>query len=79
MYQFLRALCRACHDEVWDPVIGRFNYYNRDHEILYQEKPKLLRNEHWDPNRVSDWSMDEVRHETWQFEERVVLTCECSA
>lgn len=60
MYQFLRALCRACHDEVWDPVVGRFNYYNRDHEVLHQEKPKILRGEHWDPNRISDWSIDEV-------------------
>lgn len=60
MYQFLRALCRSCHDEIWDPVYGRFNYYNRDHEILYQEKPKLLRNELWDPNRVSDWTTDRV-------------------
>ena len=40
--QFLRALCRAQHDEVWDPVKGRFNYYHRDSETLHQEKPKLL-------------------------------------
>lgn len=40
--QFLRALVRAQHDEVWDPVKGRFNYYHRDSETLYQEKPKLL-------------------------------------
>jgi hypothetical protein len=40
--QFLRALVRAQHDEVWDPVKGRFNYYHRDSETLHQEKPKLL-------------------------------------
>jgi hypothetical protein len=42
MRQFLRALVRANYDEVWDPVKGRFNYYHRDSEMLYQEKPKLL-------------------------------------
>jgi hypothetical protein len=60
MLQFLRALARASYDEIWDPVKGRFNYYHRDSEQLYQFKPKLLRNEPWDPNRVSDWSMDRV-------------------
>ncbi len=42
MRQFLRALVRATHDEVWDPVKGRFNYYNRETEVLHQEKPLLL-------------------------------------
>lgn len=42
MRQFLRALVRAQFDEVWDPVKGRFNYYHRDGETLYQDKPKLL-------------------------------------
>lgn len=42
MRQFLRALVRAQHDEVWDPVKGRFNYYHRESEVLHQEKPKLL-------------------------------------
>lgn len=40
--QFLRALVRATHDEVWDPVKGRFNYYHRESETLHQEKPLLL-------------------------------------
>lgn len=60
MWQFLRALSRAVHDEVWDPVHGRYNYYNRDHEILLQSKPNILRNEPWDVNRVTDWSVDRV-------------------
>lgn len=42
MRQFLRALVRATHDEVWDPVRGRFNYYHREAETLHQEKPRLL-------------------------------------
>ena len=53
--QFLRALVRATHDEVWDPVKGRYNYYNRDSEQLFTEKPLLLRGEAWDPNRIPDW------------------------
>jgi len=28
--QFWRALARACHDEVWDPVKGKFNYFNQN-------------------------------------------------
>lgn len=62
MRQFLRALVRSSHDEVWDPVKGQFNYYNRDSQILYLEKPKLLRKEAWDPNRVPDWDIDRVRN-----------------
>lgn len=60
MRQFLRALVRATHDEVWDPVKGKYNYYNRDSEQLFQDKPLLLRGEAWDPNRIPDWDMDKV-------------------
>jgi hypothetical protein len=60
LYQFLRALVRANHDEVWDPVHGRFNYFNRVTEAMNTDKPKILRNERWDPNRVSDWTIEEV-------------------
>jgi len=60
MRQFLRALVRATHDEVWDPVRGRFNYYHREAETLHQEKPRLLGKEPWDPNRVHDWDVDRV-------------------
>ncbi len=61
IWQFLRALARASYDEIWDPVKGRYNYYHRDSEQLYQDKPRLLRSEPWDPNRVPDWSIDRVR------------------
>mmetsp|Transcript_17064 Transcript_17064/g.28887 ORF Transcript_17064/g.28887 Transcript_17064/m.28887 type:complete len:595 (-) Transcript_17064:297-2081(-) len=60
VWQFLRALARASHDEIWDPVKGRYNYYHRDAEVLHQLKPKLLRNEAWDPNRVHDWNLERV-------------------
>lgn len=60
MRQFLCALVRATHDEVWDPVKGKYNYFNRDSEQLFQDKPLLLRNEAWDPNRIPDWNMDKV-------------------
>lgn len=61
MWNFLRALARATYDEIWDPVKGRYNYFNRDSEQLFTEKPKILRNEPWDPNRISDWTIDRVR------------------
>jgi hypothetical protein len=41
-------------------VKGKFNYYNRDSSILFPDKPKILRNEPWDPNRVPDWNVDRV-------------------
>lgn len=58
--QFLRALARAAFEEVWDPVMGRFNYFHLETETLFQNKPKLLRGEPWDPNRIPDWSVDRV-------------------
>eukprot|EP01038_Epipyxis_sp_PR26KG_P009811 gene9811-13202_t len=58
--QFLCALVRATHDEVWDPVSGQFTYYHRDAEVLHKSKPKLLRSQPWDPNRVPDWSIERV-------------------
>ncbi len=57
---FLQAVARASYDEVWDPVKGKFNYLRRDTSVLYADKPKLLRNEPWDPNRVPDWDVDRV-------------------
>lgn len=60
MLQFLQALCRTVHDEVWDPVHGQFNYYNRDHEELHLSKPIILRNEPWDPNHIPDWTIERV-------------------
>ena len=56
----LCALCRAAYDQLWDPVMGRFTYFHRETEILYQDKPKLLRKQRWDPNFVPDWTKEEV-------------------
>eukprot|EP01031_Cornospumella_fuschlensis_P039725 gene39725-48366_t len=58
--QFFRALVRASYDEVWDPIKGRFNYYHRETAVLHTEKPPLLGNEPWDPNRVPDWTVERV-------------------
>lgn len=46
--------------QIWDPVKGRFNYYHRESAVLLQDKPRLLGGEAWDPNRVSDWSIEQV-------------------
>jgi hypothetical protein len=72
MRQFLRALVRAAYDEVWDPVMGRFNYYHVETELLYVDKPKLLRTEPWDPNRIPDWTIDRVSVK-WKWVSYVLL------
>ena len=46
--------------QVWDPIKGRFNYYHRETAVLHTEKPPLLGNEPWDPNRVPDWTVERV-------------------
>lgn len=60
MRQFLQTVARATYDEVWDPVKGKFNYLNRDSSVLFPDKPKILRNEPWDPHRVPDWNVEQV-------------------
>lgn len=60
MWQYLRALTRAAYDEVWDPVHGKFNYFHVETETLMTDKPKVLRNEPWDPNRIPDWDIPRV-------------------
>lgn len=45
---------------MWDPIKGRYNYYHRDTAVLYQDKPRLLGNEPWDPNRVPEWTTSRV-------------------
>merc|ERR1712179_346636 len=57
---YLQGLCRGSMDEIWDPVTGSYNYYHRDAMYLYKEKPKLMRNEPWEPNRIPDWTVDRV-------------------
>ena len=56
---------RASYDELWDPVTGTFTYYHRDSEVMFKSKPKLLRNEPWDPNRIPDWTVERVRTLTY--------------
>lgn len=60
MRMFLQAVARASYDEVWDPVKGKYNYLRRDTSVLHPDKPKILRNEPWDPNRVTDWTVERV-------------------
>ena len=57
----LCALCRNAYDQLWDPVAGKFTYFHRETEVLYMDKPKILRGQPWDPDYVKDWSRDEVR------------------
>lgn len=59
--RFFYALVRASFEQQWDAVHGRFNYYHRATETIWEHKPKLLGNQPWDPNYVPDWDMDRVR------------------
>ena len=56
----LCTLCRAAYEQLWDPVNGRFTYFHRQSEILYNDKPRLLRDQRWDPTFVPDWNKEEV-------------------
>lgn len=57
---FLKLLTRIQFDEVWDPVKGQYNYHHKEKNIILERKPLILRNEHWDVNRIPDWSQEEV-------------------
>ena len=57
--QMLIALLRCVYDQMWDPVRGRYMYFNRETEEYIYEKPKLLRGNLWDPDNVPEW--DEYR------------------
>lgn len=58
--QMLIALLRCVYDQMWDPVRGRYMYFNRETEEYIYEKPKLLRGNLWDPDNVPEWDEHRV-------------------
>lgn len=67
--RFFWALVRATHDQIWDPVRGKFSYYHRESEVTHLEKPRLLGSQPWDPRFVPEWTGERVSI--------VVLQCFC--
>jgi len=58
--RFLWALVRSSHDQVWDPVQGKHTYFQREREVMFDDKPALLGSQPWDPHFVPDWTVDRV-------------------
>jgi len=58
--KMLWALTRAAYDQIWDPVNGRWTYFHRESEILYEEKPRLMKYQPWDPDNVLEWNVERV-------------------
>lgn len=58
--KMLWALTRAAYDQIWDPVNGRWTYFHRETEILYDQKPLLMKYQPWDPDNVLEWSVERV-------------------
>jgi hypothetical protein len=59
--RFFHALVRASFEQQWDAVHGRYTYYHRATEKMWEHKPKILGNQPWDPNYVPDWPIERVR------------------
>lgn len=64
--RFFYALVRSTFDQQWDAIHGRFTYYHREREMLYENKPLLLGSQPWDPNYVPDWEIDKVKQCIWK-------------
>ena len=58
--QMLIALLRCVYDQMWDPVRGKYMYFNRETEEYIYEQPKLLRGNLWDPDNVPEWDEHRV-------------------
>lgn len=55
-----RALARLTYEQIWDPLKGKWNYYEKERAILLTEPLKLMRKQPWNPNNIEEWSMDRV-------------------
>jgi hypothetical protein len=55
-----RAIARLSYEQIWDPLKGRWNYYEKEKAILLTEPMKLMRKQPWDPNNIEEWSMERV-------------------
>lgn len=58
--RFFAALCRANHDEIFDPVEGGFTYKNIITDVVYKKKPLLVGSNAWNPNFIPDWKIPRV-------------------
>ena len=53
-------LVRVSYVQEWDPLDGSNKYLNLNTRVMENDKPKLLRNQPWDPHYVPEWSADRV-------------------
>jgi hypothetical protein len=60
MREFNKAILRVTYKREWDPVRNDWKYVNRDDGTEMLRKPYTLRNDLWDVNEVSDWTIGHV-------------------
>jgi hypothetical protein len=60
IHEFIKAALRKSYERQWDPIRGDWKYVHLEtfNEILY--KPLCLRGDHWDPNEIPNWTVEEV-------------------
>ena len=60
IHEFLKIILRKTYERQWDPVRGEWKYVHKDtlEELLH--KPLCLRGDHWDPNEIPEWTVEEV-------------------
>ena len=48
------------YKEDWNPIDGKYQYFNTNTRMFHKEKPSLLGSELWIPNNVIAWDLPRV-------------------
>lgn len=55
-----RTIARLTYEQVWDPLKGKWNYYDTNLGILYEKPFLFMREQPWDPFNVEEWTSEQV-------------------
>ena len=58
--EYIKSILRVTYKRDWDPVRNDWKYVNIETGIEMLHKPYTLRNDLWDKNEVSDWTIGHV-------------------
>jgi hypothetical protein len=60
IHEFIKAALRKSYERQWDPIRGDWKYVHLETAEELLTKPLCLRGDHWDPNEIPNWSLEEV-------------------
>lgn len=60
IHEFIKIIFRKTYERQWDPIRGDWKYVHKDTNEEILDKPLCLRGDHYDPNEIPEWSVDEV-------------------